>query len=82
MSSNTTANPLAVFVPWLHMHQPPIWVGQGSDAKLIGNLEKMLNSEPNSEESWNSRWFAQAYKNPARYVKNLKSEGLNPTNNG
>ncbi|EAW37546.1 glycoside hydrolase [Lyngbya sp. PCC 8106] len=78
MSSNTTANPLAVFVPWLHMHQPPIWVGQGSDAKLIGNLEKMLNSEPNSEESWNSRWFAQAYKNPARYVKNLKSEGLNP----
>ncbi|MEL7039314.1 MAG: glycoside hydrolase [Cyanobacteria bacterium J06592_8] len=78
MSLNQTPKPLAVFVPWLHMHQPPIWVGQGSEAKLIGNLEKMLNGEPNSEENWNAQWFAQAYKNPARYVNLLKSEGLEP----
>lgn len=67
-------NSLAVFVPWLHMHQPPIWVGD----RLTGNLEKMLNGEPNSEEQWNAQWFAQAYKNPARYVEILTHEGHSP----
>ena len=67
-------NPQAIFVPWLHMHQPPIW----SDEGLIGNLEKMLNATPNSEEHWNAQWFAQAYKNPARYAKQLTTEGYQP----
>lgn len=53
------------------MHQPPIW----SNGQLIGNLEKMLNGTPNSEEHWNAQWFAQAYKNPARYAKQLTAEG-------
>ncbi|WP_017304739.1 hypothetical protein [Spirulina subsalsa] len=64
----------AVFVPWLHMHQPPIWVGD----RILGNLEKMLNSDPNSEEGWNAQWFAQAYKNPARYVQMLSQQGCTP----
>ncbi|MGB3511718.1 MAG: glycoside hydrolase [Microcoleaceae cyanobacterium] len=72
MSQNL--NPIAIFVPWLHMHQPPIW----SNGQLIGNLEKMLNGEPNSEEHWNAQWFAQAYKNPARYAKQLTAEGYQP----
>ncbi|MDJ0557103.1 MAG: glycoside hydrolase [Microcoleaceae cyanobacterium MO_207.B10] len=67
-------NPIAIFVPWLHMHQPPIW----SNGQLIGNLEKMLNGTPNSEEHWNAQWFAQAYKNPARYAKQLTAEGYQP----
>lgn len=73
-----TANPLAVFVPWLHMHQPPIWVGTGENARLMGNLEKMLNGEENSEERWNAQWFAQAYKNPAKFVEQLACEGHAP----
>lgn len=64
----------AVFVPWLHMHQPPIWVGD----RILGNLEKMLNSDPNSEEGWNAQWFAQAYKNPARYVQMLSQQACTP----
>jgi hypothetical protein len=70
-------NPVAIFVPWLHMHQPPIWTDT-QPSELIGNLEKMLNSPENSEENWNAQWFAQAYKNPARYVENLKAEGYSP----
>lgn len=71
------SHPLAIFVPWLHMHQPPIWT-DSQPPQLIGNLEKMLNSEENSEENWNAQWFAQAYKNPARYVENLKAQGHSP----
>lgn len=67
-------NPQVLFVPWLHFHQPPIW----NNAQLQGNLEKMLNGEPNSEEHWNAQWFAQAYKNPARYAKQLTTEGHQP----
>ena len=70
----SNVNPIAIFVPWLHMHQPPIW----SNGQLIGNLEKMLNGIPNSEEHWNAQWFAQAYKNPARYAKQLTAEGYQP----
>jgi len=71
-------NPQAVFCPWLHMHQPPIWVGEGENARWMGNLEKMLHSEPNSEEAWNAQWFALAYKNPARYIQKLCEEGHSP----
>jgi len=56
------------------MHQPPIWI----DDRPIGNLEKMLNGEPNSEEHWNAQWFALAYKNPARYVEKLAQAGFSP----
>lgn len=69
-----TSKPLAVFVPWLHFHQPPIWV----EETLTGNLEKMLNGPENSEERWNAQWFAQAYKNPARYIEILRKEGHFP----
>ncbi|MFW6359609.1 MAG: hypothetical protein ACOC0N_10425, partial [Chroococcales cyanobacterium] len=70
--------PQAVFVPWLHMHQPPIWIQRGDGAKLMGNLQKMLESEPNSEQHWNAQWFAKAYKNPASYVAQLCQEGYSP----
>lgn len=71
-------HPQAVFVPWLHMHQPPIFVRRGEEMQLMGNLEKMLSGEANSEESWNARWFARAYTNPARYVEQLAKEGDAP----
>jgi hypothetical protein len=64
----------AIFVPWLHMHQPPIWWNH----QPLGNLEKMLNGDPNSEEGWNAQWFAQAYKNPAKYALDLSRRGLQP----
>ncbi|NES01383.1 MAG: glycoside hydrolase [Okeania sp. SIO2F4] len=67
-------NPQVLFVPWLHFHQPPIW----NNGQLHGNLEKMLGGESNSEEHWNAQWFAQAYKNPARYAKKLSEEGHQP----
>lgn len=70
--------PLAAFVPWLHMHQPPIWTGTGEETRLIGNLEKMLHSPENSEERWNAQWFVRAYQNPARYVQRLKAKGCAP----
>ncbi len=73
----SNSQPLAIFVPWLHMHQPPIWT-DSDPSQLIGNLEKMLNSPENSEERWNAQWFAIAYKNPAHYVKQLKAEGYSP----
>ena len=75
---NMKRHPQAVFVPWLHMHQPPIWIGEGDSAKLMGNLEKMLNGEENSEQRWNAQWFAQAYKNPAHYIQTLCAEGHAP----
>ena len=65
---------MAYFVPWLHMHQPPIWY----DNCQMGNLEKMLSGDRNSEEGWNAQWFAQAYKNPARYAKQLSQDGYRP----
>ncbi|BAC90566.1 glycoside hydrolase [Gloeobacter violaceus] len=70
--------PLAVFVPWLHMHQPPIWVGEGEEGRLIGNLEKMLHGPENSEERWNAGWYARAYLNPAHYVQRLSAQGYAP----
>jgi predicted house-cleaning noncanonical NTP pyrophosphatase (MazG superfamily) len=68
-------SPNAIFIPWLHMHQPPIWT---EDGQMLGNLEKMLRSEPNSEQQWNAQWFTLAYKNPARYTEMLVKEGHNP----
>lgn len=67
-----------VYVPWLHMHQPPVWRGEDGGEKLVGNLLKMITGPPNSEESWNGRIFARAYKNPARHVLQLAAEGLSP----
>lgn len=56
------------------MHQPPIWWRD----RPLGNLQKMLDSEPNSEEAWNAQWFAQAYKNPAKSAIELSQAGLHP----
>ncbi len=74
----TNSHPQAAFVPWLHMHQPPIMVETDSQSVILGNLEKMLDGPENSEESWNARWYALAYKNPALYAKLLKNEGYEP----
>ncbi len=74
----TNSHPQAAFVPWLHMHQPPIVVETDSNSVILGNLEKMLDGPQNSEESWNAQWYALAYKNPARFAKLLKSEGYEP----
>jgi hypothetical protein len=53
------------------MHQPMIWEG----GKLLGNLEKMLDSQ-DADERWNAQLMARAYKNPAKYVRLLKGEGF------
>ena len=63
----------AFYVPWLHMHQPLIFIGK----ELRSNLEKMIISK-DSTEAWNGRLIARAYKNPATYVKKLREEGFNP----
>jgi hypothetical protein len=63
----------AVYVPWLHMHQPRVW----HDGKLMSNLEKMLLSK-DSKESWEAKLMARAYKNPAKYVLELGKNGFNP----
>ncbi|MEM5793589.1 MAG: glycoside hydrolase [Candidatus Aenigmatarchaeota archaeon] len=63
----------AVYVPWLHMHQPLIW----TNGKLIGNIEKMLESN-DQKESWEARLMLRAYKNPAKYVEILRKEKLKP----
>ena len=42
--------PEAVYVPWLHMHQPLVWL----DGELVGNLEKMLDSA-DSKDEWDAR---------------------------
>jgi len=52
----------AVYVPWLHMHQPMVWF----EGKLMGNLEKMLK-----EGMYDAKKMARAYTNPAIYVKKL-----------
>lgn len=69
----TKSMPEAVYVPWLHMHQPLVWL----DGKLVGNLEKMLSSA-DSKDEWDARLMARAYKNPAKFVKLLTEEGKNP----
>ncbi|MEM5815289.1 MAG: glycoside hydrolase [Candidatus Aenigmatarchaeota archaeon] len=56
----------AYWVPWLHMHQPLVWVGDN----LESNLKKMILSK-DSKESWDGKLIARAYKNPATYVKKL-----------
>lgn len=67
----------AVYVPWLHMHQPLImWKIDGKE-QLIGNLEKML-SGGNQDEVWNAKLMLRAYNNPAKYVEQLKKGNYNP----
>lgn len=65
--------PEAVYVPWLHMHQPLVWL----DGELVGNLEKMLGSA-DSKDEWDAWLMARAYKNPAKFVKLLTKRGKNP----
>jgi len=61
------------YIPWLHMHQPLVWV----DEKIVSNLEKMLNSK-DSRESWDAKLMLRAYKNPAKYVEILAKQGFKP----
>ncbi|MEM5791044.1 MAG: glycoside hydrolase [Candidatus Aenigmatarchaeota archaeon] len=61
------------YVPWLHMHQPLIFLGN----ELKSNLEKMIISK-DSKEAWDGKLIARAYKNPATYIKKLADQGLNP----
>ncbi|MEM5772996.1 MAG: glycoside hydrolase [Candidatus Aenigmatarchaeota archaeon] len=61
------------YIPWLHMHQPLVWV----NGKIVSNLEKMLNSK-DSRESWDARLMLRAYKNPAKYVEMLAKEDFKP----
>ncbi|MCX8190677.1 MAG: hypothetical protein N3D78_00580 [Candidatus Aenigmarchaeota archaeon] len=56
----------AFWVPWLHMHQPLVWL----DDKLESNLKKMILSQ-DSKESWDGKLIARAYKNPAKYIERL-----------
>jgi len=61
------------YVPWLHMHQPLLWLKN----KLVTNVQKMLSSE-DSRESYDAKLILRAYKNPARYVKYLRKKGYRP----
>ncbi len=61
------------YVPWLHMHQPLVWVND----KLVSYLKVMLESE-NARIKWNAKLIARAYKNPAKFVLELKEEGFEP----
>ncbi|MBU5688580.1 MAG: glycoside hydrolase [Candidatus Aenigmarchaeota archaeon] len=63
----------AVYVPWLHMHQPMVW----HNGKLMSNLQKMLLAS-DSKESWEAKLMARAYKNPAKYVLELSKKGFKP----
>lgn len=63
----------AVYVPWLHMHQPLVWHRR----KLVGNLKMMLFSK-DSNVGWNAELMARAYKNPAKHIKVLTKRGLKP----
>jgi len=54
------------WTPWLHMHQPLVFI----NGKLESNLKKMLLSK-DSKESWDAKLIARAYKNPATYVEKL-----------
>ena len=64
---------MIVYVPWLHMHQPLVWINE----KLVSNLYRMLIFE-DSKVAWDAKLIARAYKNPAKYVKILSEEGFNP----
>ena len=66
-----------VYVPWLHMHQPMVWMKVNNKQRLVSNLYKMLMSK-DPRENWDGKLIARAYKNPAKYVKQLKKEGFNP----
>ncbi|MEM5879162.1 MAG: hypothetical protein QXU74_01580 [Candidatus Aenigmatarchaeota archaeon] len=61
------------YLPWLHMHQPLVWL----DDKIVSNLEKMLKSK-DARESWDAKLMLRAYKNPAKYVEELSKEGFKP----
>jgi len=61
------------YVPWLHFHQPLVWLNN----KLTSNLQKILSSK-NSREVWNAKLILRAYKNPATYIKKLKKQGYEP----
>jgi hypothetical protein len=72
----------AIYVPWLHMHQPLIWFvypnrifnpKKWGEESLIGNLEKMLY-----EGNYDAKKMAMAYANPAKFVTRLKEEGADP----
>jgi hypothetical protein len=52
------------------MHQPLVW----KKGELVGNLEKMLDSE-DEKESWEAKAMIRAYKNPATYVQRLRENG-------
>jgi len=58
----------AFWIPWLHMHQPLVWV----DNILESNLKKMILSK-DSRESWDGKLIARAYKNPATYIEKLNN---------
>lgn len=64
----------AIYLPWLHMHQPLIF---NENDKIISNLENMLDSS-DSRDQWDAKLMARSYKNPASWVKNLAKEGKNP----
>ena len=64
----------AVYLPWLHMHQPMVF---SEDNEIIGNLEKMFSSE-DSRDQWDARLMVMAYRNPAFWVRNLEDEGKHP----
>jgi hypothetical protein len=64
----------AVYLPWLHMHQPMVF--DGND-EIIGNLENMLSSD-DSRDQWDGRLMARAYRNSAFWVRNLEAEGKHP----
>jgi hypothetical protein len=61
------------YVPWLHMHQPLVWINE----RLVSNLYRMLISK-DSKVAWDAKLIARAYKNPAKYVKILGEQGFQP----
>lgn len=64
----------AVYLPWLHMHQPMVFT---EDNQIIGNLERLLSSD-DSRDQWDGRLMARAYRNPAFWVRSLEAEGKHP----
>ena len=65
----------AFYVPWLHMHQPLVWLEKYR--KWTSNLKKMLLSS-SPRESWDAKLMARAYKNPAKFVRILRKAGYKP----
>jgi hypothetical protein len=55
------------------MHQPLVW----HKNRLVSNLETMLLSK-DQQTTWNAKLIARAYKNPAKYVNDLRKKGFNP----